>query len=81
MRYSYYQGVASEGSNRLMLIVSAALLACLAVFIAITQSVGATSSTIVAVTGNTSPGENQPGWMFNRDLTTQTPYEFNSDES
>lgn len=32
----------------------------------------------VVVTGNTSAGENQPGWMFNRDITTQTPYEFNT---
>lgn len=33
----------------------------------------------VVITGNTSPGENQPGWMFNRDVTTATPYEFNTD--
>lgn len=32
----------------------------------------------VVISGNTSAGENQPGWMFNRDLTTQTPYEFNT---
>lgn len=31
----------------------------------------------VLVTGNTSVGENQPGWLFNRDLSTSTPYEFN----
>lgn len=50
---------------------------------------GATSSMAVAVTvfaagtiivtGNTSAGENQPGWLFNRDVTTSTPYEFNTD--
>lgn len=33
----------------------------------------------VVVTGNTSAGENQPGWMFNRDASTDTPYEFNTD--
>ncbi len=33
---------------------------------------------IVTVTGNTSAGENQPGWMFNRDTTTSTPFEFNT---
>ncbi len=38
----------------------------------------AADSTIV-VTGNTSAGENQPGWLFNRDLSTATEYEFNDD--
>lgn len=31
------------------------------------------------ITGNTSSGENDPGWYFNRDITTTTPYEFNTD--
>lgn len=31
------------------------------------------------VSGNTTPVENQPGWMFNRDATTSTPFEFNDD--
>lgn len=39
--------------------------------------VSADSSNTVVVTGNTSAGENQPGWMFNRDLSTSTPFEFN----
>ncbi|MES2749247.1 MAG: hypothetical protein V4606_02560 [Patescibacteria group bacterium] len=30
------------------------------------------------VSGDTSAGENQPGWLFNRDLTTATPFEFNT---
>jgi len=30
----------------------------------------------VVVLGNTSAGENQPGWLFNRDLSTTTPYGF-----
>jgi len=33
----------------------------------------------VTVSGNTSAGENQPGWMFNRDTSTATPFEFNKD--
>jgi len=37
--------------------------------------------TTVVVTGDTAMAENQPGWMFNRDVTTMTPYEFNSDEA
>lgn len=32
----------------------------------------------VVVMGNTAAGENQPGWLFNRDVTTSTPYEFNT---
>lgn len=35
----------------------------------------------VIITGNTSAGENQPGWMFNRDASTATPFEFNTDAS
>lgn len=37
------------------------------------------AATTVVVTGNTSAGENQPGWMFNRDVSTSTPYTFNTD--
>lgn len=37
------------------------------------------ASTTVVVNGNTSAGENQPGWMFNRDTDTATPFEFNTD--
>lgn len=36
------------------------------------------SDTTVIVTGNTAAGENQPGWMFNRDTNTATPFEFNT---
>ncbi|MDO8269346.1 MAG: calcium-binding protein [Candidatus Levybacteria bacterium] len=32
----------------------------------------------VVISGNTSAGENQPGWLFNRDISTTTPFEFNS---
>lgn len=42
---------------------------------------GSEDSNYVVVTGNTSAGENQPGWLFNRDVTTSTPYEFNEDEA
>jgi hypothetical protein len=38
------------------------------------------STTTVTVTGNTASGENQPGWLFNRDVSTSTPYEFNSNQ-
>lgn len=34
------------------------------------------STTTVAVYGNTATAENQPGWLFNRDLSTSTPFEF-----
>ena len=37
-----------------------------------------TLSETIVVNKNTSAGENQPGWMFNRDLSTQTPYEFST---
>lgn len=37
------------------------------------------ATSVVTVTGNTSAGENQPGWLLNRDLSTSSPYEFNTD--
>ncbi len=37
------------------------------------------ATTTVMISGNTSTGENQPGWLFNRDSVS--PYEFNTDES
>lgn len=80
MRYSYNQGVVNDESNRLTLIVSSILVALLVTFMAVVQNVSAATST-VTVTGNTSAGENQPGWLFNRDASTATPYEFNSDEA
>lgn len=46
-----------------------------------TFSVASHAATTVIVTGNTAAGENQPGWLFNRDLSTSTPYEFNSDQA
>ncbi len=49
-------------------------------FVAIFATVvGALAVTTEVVTGNTSAGENQPGWLFNRDVTTATPYEFSTD--
>jgi hypothetical protein len=35
----------------------------------------------VIITDNTSAGENQPGWYFNRDQNNDTPFEFNTDEA
>lgn len=34
--------------------------------------------TTQVVSGDTSAGVNQPGWLFNRDVSTATPYEFNT---
>lgn len=35
----------------------------------------------IIVTGDTAAGENQPGWLFNRDASTSTPFEFNTDQA
>lgn len=40
-----------------------------------------TPTTTVVVTGNTAIGENQPGWMFNRDISTSTPFAFNTNQA
>jgi hypothetical protein len=39
------------------------------------------AATTVTVSGDTASGENQPGWLFNRDVSTSTPYEFNTDQA
>lgn len=52
----------------------AASIALSSVFVA---GIALADSTIV-VTANTSAGENQPGWMFNRDVTTSSPFVFNT---
>lgn len=41
----------------------------------------ALADSTVIITGDTSAGENQPGWMFNRDSSTATPFEFTADEA
>ncbi len=35
----------------------------------------------VMISGNTTTVENTPGWMFNRDTSTATPFEFNTDQA
>lgn len=39
------------------------------------------AASVVTVMGDTAAGENQPGWLFNRDPSTSTPYEFNTDQA
>lgn len=41
----------------------------------------ALADTTVVVSGDTAAGENMPGWLFNRDVSTSTPYEFNTNEA
>ena len=50
----------------------------LAMVFMVAATVYAADQTVV-ITGDTSAGENQPGWLFNRDVSTSTPYEFNTD--
>lgn len=51
-----------------------------AVALCMSLSASAVASTVV-VMGDTAAGVNQPGWMFNRDPSTATPYEFNTDQA
>lgn len=42
----------------------------------------ALADTTVVVRGDTAASENEPGgWLFNRDMSTSTPYEFTTDKS
>ena len=56
--------------------VFAGLMSVMAVF---AFAATAFAATTIVVTGDTSAGENQPGWLFNRDVSTSTPFEFNTD--
>ena len=58
----------------------AVALASIASFMLVFAAPAAAAGTVI-VSGNTSAGENQPGWLFNRDTSTSTPYEFNTDEA
>ncbi len=54
------------------------VLAALLVLTSFAFAPTASAASTVVVTGDTAAGENQPGWMFNRDITTATPFEFNT---
>ncbi|AXV08242.1 hypothetical protein DVS28_a3569 [Euzebya pacifica] len=41
---------------------------------------GAATTTVV-VGGDTASAENEPGWLFNRDVDTATPYAFTNDQA
>lgn len=41
----------------------------------------AVAATTMPVRGDTAAGENEPGWLFNRDTSTSTPFEFTTDEA
>lgn len=51
------------------------LLALFVASLVVTTNVMAVDSAVI-VTGNTSAGENQPGWMFGRDPSNATPFSF-----
>lgn len=79
MRHSTYvieEGVLKRRSltDRVIAVMVVALFVAV---LSVSLTVSAVASTVL-VTGNTSAGENQPGWLFNRDPSTATPYEFNT---
>ncbi len=51
-----------------------------AVLVCLFSAPRADAETII-VSGDTSAGENQPGWMFNRDPGTSSPYKFTLEKS
>lgn len=62
--------------NKLFKKLSAGFLSIAATLV---LAVGAHAATTIVVSGDTAAGENQPGWLFNRDASTATPFEFNTD--
>ena len=49
-----------------------------AVFVAIAIMSPASATHVVRISGDTAAAENDPGWMFNRDPTTATPFAFDN---
>lgn len=56
------------------------MIAGVGVGLAVMASAAFAADSTVVVSGNTAAAENQPGWLFNRDVTTATPFEFNNDQ-
>jgi hypothetical protein len=56
------------------------ILAAALAFVLVATSVRAVD-TLEEVSGDTSAGYNQPGWLFNRDPANVTPFEFNTDQA
>ena len=69
--HTYIHTTAAKLSVAAATVALLATLSPLSAFAAVTE----------VVSGNTSAGENQPGWLFNRDTDTQSPYTFNFDEA
>jgi hypothetical protein len=78
MTYNYYLGAKKEKGKIALFLIACTFALSLA--LAAVMPASAADST-VKVSGDTAAGENQPGWMFNRDASTSTPYEFNTDEA
>jgi len=66
-------------STKFLVIALAVLLGTLLTFTKMSGASAADSNEVV--TGDTSTGENQPGWMFGRDQSNATPFEFNDDKA
>ena len=57
------------------------LAVALATALTMGTAAGAVASTTITVTGDTSAGENEPGWLFQRDLNNVTDGHFTLDEA
>jgi hypothetical protein len=64
----------------LAFVVATSSLTAIGAFLAPTAGALPPTGTIT-VQGDTAAAENTEGWMFNRDVTTSTPFEFNADEA
>lgn len=73
-------------SQRITNLTLSALLVATSIFTAVpfllSSAVSAVPSTgYFTIYGDTSAAENSEGWMFDRDASTSTPFEFNTDEA
>lgn len=77
--YYHYQLARPKRTHKLLAAGVALLFALTTLLMVFNQASAAVTTEVVV--GDTAVGVNEPGWLFNRDVSTSTPFEFNTDES
>lgn len=74
--YDSYKNLNKKFINRTVISAITLLLLVSGIYSAVALLNNAAAAGTQTISGNTSAGENLPGWMFNRDLSTTSPYVF-----
>jgi hypothetical protein len=80
LRYDIHSGVTKAKTRITMGVAALAVALGGGASLALIGAAHAAGSTVV-ITGDTATAENDPGWKFNRDTSTSTTFEFNTDQA